>query len=324
VIFGNGARWHPGGVRRWLREVGIWNQRPVDKRVPQAAFRLAGDQVASLLRHLWATDATIWCGTRRGGRPDARVTFSTASQGLAADVAALLLRLGIVARTTIHIRATGTRLHGVTVSGASDQRRFLELVGDFGATGRQADSLRTMLADVHPTPNVDTLPIQTWQGIRAGMTARAMSQRAGRTARRTAYGGTSRVRCARPPAVLADCATLPDDPELAATAGGDLFWDRVVAVEDAGEEQVFDLTVPGPACWLADGIVTHNSGQIEQDADLVAFIYRDEYYDKESERQGIADIVIAKHRNGALGDVELTFAKEYPKFLNYTSPERYG
>ncbi|HUR87141.1 MAG TPA: replicative DNA helicase [Solirubrobacteraceae bacterium] len=66
------------------------------------------------------------------------------------------------------------------------------------------------------------------------------------------------------------------------------------------------------------------SGQIEQDADLVAFIYRDEYYDKESERQGIADIIISKHRNGALGDVELTFAKEYPKFLNYTSPERYG
>ncbi|MDX6679938.1 MAG: replicative helicase, partial [Solirubrobacteraceae bacterium] len=66
------------------------------------------------------------------------------------------------------------------------------------------------------------------------------------------------------------------------------------------------------------------SGSIEQDADLVAFIYREEYYDKESERAGIADIIIAKHRNGGLGDVELTFAKEYPKFLNYTSPERYG
>ena len=64
------------------------------------------------------------------------------------------------------------------------------------------------------------------------------------------------------------------------------------------------------------------SGQIEQDADLVAFIYREEYYDKESEREGIADIIIAKHRNGALGDVELTFAKEYPKFLNYAG-DRY-
>jgi replicative DNA helicase len=65
------------------------------------------------------------------------------------------------------------------------------------------------------------------------------------------------------------------------------------------------------------------SGSIEQDADLVAFIFREEYYDKETERAGIADIIIAKHRNGAIGDVELTFAKEYPKFLNYTSPDRY-
>jgi replicative DNA helicase len=66
------------------------------------------------------------------------------------------------------------------------------------------------------------------------------------------------------------------------------------------------------------------SGQIEQDADLVMFIYRDEYYNKEeSEDQGLADILIAKHRNGGLGDVTLTFRKEYPKFLNYAREERY-
>jgi replicative DNA helicase len=64
------------------------------------------------------------------------------------------------------------------------------------------------------------------------------------------------------------------------------------------------------------------SGSIEQDADLVAFIYRDEYYDRESEREGEADIIIAKHRNGAIGDVVLTFQKEYPKFLNYAG-DRY-
>jgi replicative DNA helicase len=65
------------------------------------------------------------------------------------------------------------------------------------------------------------------------------------------------------------------------------------------------------------------SGSIEQDADLVMFIYRDEYYDRESEREGEADIIIAKHRNGSIGEVTLTFQKEYPKFLNYAG-ERYG
>jgi replicative DNA helicase len=65
------------------------------------------------------------------------------------------------------------------------------------------------------------------------------------------------------------------------------------------------------------------SGQIEQDADLVMFIYREEYYDKESERPGEADIIIAKHRNGPVGDVVLTFQKEYPKFMNYAG-ERFS
>ena len=60
------------------------------------------------------------------------------------------------------------------------------------------------------------------------------------------------------------------------------------------------------------------SGQIEQDADLVLFIYREEYYAKgESERPGEADIIVAKHRNGPVGEIVLTFQKEYPKFMNY-------
>ena len=66
-----------------------------------------------------------------------------------------------------------------------------------------------------------------------------------------------------------------------------------------------------------------DSGSIEQDADLVMFIYRDEYYDKESEREGIADVIISKHRNGGLATVELTFQKEYPRFMSYVGDDRY-
>ena len=65
------------------------------------------------------------------------------------------------------------------------------------------------------------------------------------------------------------------------------------------------------------------SGNLEQDSDLVMFIYRDEYYNEDSERPGEADLIIAKHRNGAVGKVTLTFQKEYPKFMNYAG-ERYA
>ncbi len=58
------------------------------------------------------------------------------------------------------------------------------------------------------------------------------------------------------------------------------------------------------------------SGALEQDADLVMFIYRDEYYNPESEKPGVAEIIIAKHRNGPTGSVELGFLKEFTKFVD--------
>jgi replicative DNA helicase len=65
------------------------------------------------------------------------------------------------------------------------------------------------------------------------------------------------------------------------------------------------------------------SGAIEQDADLVMFIYRDEYYDEDSEDEGMAEVHIAKHRNGGLGTVKLTFQAEYPRFMSYVGEEHY-
>lgn len=58
------------------------------------------------------------------------------------------------------------------------------------------------------------------------------------------------------------------------------------------------------------------SGSIEQDADIVGFLYRDDYYDSESEKQNIIEIIISKQRNGPTGTVELAFVKEYNKFVD--------
>jgi replicative DNA helicase len=62
------------------------------------------------------------------------------------------------------------------------------------------------------------------------------------------------------------------------------------------------------------------SGAIEQDADLILFIYRDEVYNEDSPEKGTAELIVAKQRNGPTGTVRLTFLGEFTRFENYAAP----
>ena len=99
---------------------------------------------------------------------------------------------------------------------------------------------------------------------------------------------------------------------LSQMATSDVYWDKVASIQPDGIEEVFDLTVPGLHNFIANNIIVHNS--IEQDADLVMFIYRDEYYNPHSEKAGIAEIIVGKQRNGPTGTVELQFHAAHVRF----------
>ncbi|MDT5123613.1 MAG: replicative helicase [Acidobacteriota bacterium] len=315
LISGNGNRWRPAGVNCWLRELGIFGQRSHEKRIPEAAFRLSNRQIALLLRHLWATDGSIYT-PRDGQRTAGKVYYSTNSPTLAQDVAALLLRLGIVARTYIVQQGQYRLSYQVLVSGSENQSCFLEVVGACGPRAAQAKRLAAWIAGRQPNTNVDTLPHECFEEIKISMRAQGISTRRMAAARGTAYGGSSHFSFAPSRTLVAEYGLILGDDKLAARATDDIFWDRVVAVEPAGEEEVYDLTVPGPESWLADAIISHNSGALEQDADVVAFIYREEQYNRTEENAGIAEIIVAKQRNGPTGVAKLAFLKEFTRFEN--------
>jgi replicative DNA helicase len=311
-------------VAAWLDGMGVFNLRSHEKRVPEQVFAQPAAQIAHFLRHLWATDGCIHSGN---GKHYPAIYYASSSVRLAQDVQSLLLRLGISARLRrIPQKNKGRDQYHVIIGSCDDIEQFRTIVGAIGI--RKKASLEAV-ADYFSTrgkkASQDVLPREVWEAViypsleNTGLNRRQAVRKAG-----VAGGGTavttqnlSRARATR----IAEALTCP---ELHRLATSDVYWDAIVSIELDGEAEVYDLTVDEHHCFVANAIVAHNS--IEQDADIVMFIYREELYDKETDKKGIAEIHLAKHRNGPLGVVPLRFEARTTQFQNlerYRAPEGY-
>ncbi|MGH2955511.1 MAG: replicative DNA helicase [Solirubrobacterales bacterium] len=308
-------------VAEWLDGLGAFGLRSYEKRVPAQVFAQTETAIACFLRHLWATDGCIWHG--RGRNRICNIYYASSSEGLARDVQTLLLRLGINARVHSPRSHRGRPQHHVTISGAADQAEFLERVGGLGRQKeRDAARILRVIGGRAANTNRDVIPKSVWRSlveparIASGLTHRKMQSAIG-----VSYCGSTLEKANLSRERAGRVAGVVESTELRHLARSEVYWDQVASIEEDAVEEVYDLTVEGLHNFVADNVIVHNS--IEQDADVVAFIYRDDYYKgDESEEPGVAEIIFAKHRNGPIGTKKLAFIAHYPRFSDLSLKEQ--
>ena len=305
------ARGRRNPIAEWLDELGVFGLRSHEKFVPEQVFHASKRQIALFLRHIWATDGSVTVSKdQRGGR----IYYASTSRQLVDDLSQLLLRFGISTRVR-RVRKNGYR-DGYTldVSGGDDQRRFLQEIGVHGARAASAAALLEIIRERQANPNADTVPQEVWQDIKAAMGGRGMTTRQFQAALGTQYCGTALYKNAPSRERLGRIAAVLEDSALELMAVNDIFWDRVTDIELDGVEEVYDATVLGSHNFVANGIAVHNS--IEQDADVVILLHRESMYERESPREGEADVIVAKHRNGPTDTITVAFQGHYSRFTN--------
>jgi replicative DNA helicase len=304
---------NPVGV--WLEELGLWGQRSFEKFVPQEVFSQPDESIAVFLKHLWATDGCIKVS------PDTypQIYYATSSRALAVDVQSLLLRLGINARLKrVSQKEKGRDQFHVIITGHNDLERFVE-IGAAGAYKQHSLKQVAEYISLHPAnTNRDIIPRSIWrQMVVPAMQANNITSRQMQAGLGNAYCGTGLYKQNLSREKAARLADIVMDKNLACLATSDIYWDNIASIEEDGLTDVYDLTVPGLHNFVAEDIIVHNS--IEQDSDVVMFIYRDSYYNPDSPEGLKAEISIAKHRNGPTGTVDLVFIPELTQFQNATT-----
>jgi len=304
---------HP--ITAWYRSLGIAPVRSYEKRVPQAVFAADSKSIQLFLHHLWATDGNVSWKHLPGRQPAAAIYYSSTSEGLARDVQHLLLRLGIWSTLRAVAQGKYRPNYQVHVQSAPVQLRFLELVGCYGKRGDIVIELTAALKRIAPLPNTDTIPQEVWDMFvtparrETGMSGRAFAEKLD-----VAYNGSALTATGVSRTRLAKVAAMLKNEKLTHLAESDVYWDEVTAITPLGVEEVYDATVPGTHNFVAGDIIVHNS--IEQDADVVMFIHRDDKNNETSDRPNIAEILVEKHRNGPTGAVELYFDGKRTTFLS--------
>lgn len=304
---------HP--ITNWFKKLGINLVRAPWKRVPEVVFQESEEHIKLFLRHLWATDGNISWKLLQNRNRSAAIYYASSSRQLADDVQHLLLRLGIWSVLRIVSQKDYRPMYQIHIQGAPIQLSFLQKVGCFGKRGKVIPELIVALQRLEPNPNTDTIPKEVWQLFVTPVKEKVgASWRDLATQMKISYSGSAIFASGLSRERLSKVADALSNKSLLHLAESDVYWDEVVEVNPLGIEEVYDATVPNSHNLVAGDFIVHNS--IEQDADVVMFIHREDKYKEDSAKPNIAEILIEKHRNGPTGKIELYFDDNKASFIS--------
>ena len=303
---------HP--ISKWFEDLNIQRVRSYEKEIPQKVFSLDNNKLALFLKHLWATDGHLGCRQcKRSER--ATLYYASTSEKLAQAVKQLLLRFGIRSKIYESKKGNYRICYQVHIEGTAHQMAFFKEIGCFGDKGAAIPQIIKKLEKIKTNTNLDVWPKEIWQlAIDPARKEKGISWRDFSAGIETQYCGNTLLKSGIGIERMQRIARILQSPVISNMAKANIFWDEIVSIKPLKIEEVFDATVPKTHNFLADGILVHNS--IEQDADVVLFIYSEDRYRQDSTKKNIADIIIAKHRNGPVGKVELFFDDARVSFRN--------
>ena len=329
---------HP--ITLWYEQLDIKRVRSYEKKIPERVFECSNRAINLFLKHLWATDGSITLRKQKNKTDKITVYYASTSQCLASQVQSLLLRVGIISKLKMVKQMKGDKeyrpSYHVIVQGKNDLEKFLKSIGSFGKRGEKVEEYLQILEKVKINPNNGCIDKKVWQTyIKEAKDKQNISWRAFSEKLDMSYCGSTLFKSGISKDRMKKISEFLEDGKIKKLADSTIYWDEIISIEKLEKVKTYDLTVDSVHNFVANDIIVHNS--IEQDADIVMFVYRDDVYreaaEKEKEMKAKADgkeyenkyqkkeeeeteLIVGKHRNGPTGTVNLVFQKRFTRFVD--------
>jgi replicative DNA helicase len=321
------GKYHP--ITNWFKKLGLELSHSYNKILPEICFTFSERQISLFLHHLWATDGNISISINNNrGTPVVSIYYASTSLHLIKQVQELLLKLQIQSTIRTIKKGSYRNCYHLAIQSSYSQELFLKLINSYGKRG----SIKTKCLEIlgnqsAKNPNNNVFDKQIWKQINEIRKKKNITHRELCRLIDTQYCGSSLYKSGLSKIRLLKIAKALNSSELESMATSDIYWDKIKSITLASIEEVYDITVLNHHNFIANNIVVHNS--IEQDADIVLFIHREDYYNKnlineKPEQANKAEIIVAKNRNGETGFAELAWIRHLATFDNLENAKKGG